>query len=54
MSARFVLVAHETPMLLPPDLRDWVPANHIVHFVMDAVKLLDLGSAKVNGSHSFA
>ena len=41
-------------MLLPPDLRDWVPASHIVHFVMDAVKLLDLGSAKVNGSHSFA
>lgn len=35
-------------MLLPPDLRDWVPANHIVHFVMDAVKLLDLSSAKVN------
>ena len=48
MSARFVLVDHNTPMLLPPDLRDWVPANHIVHFVMDAVKLLDLSSAKVN------
>jgi len=48
MSARFVLVDHETPMLPPPDLRDWVPANHIVHFVMDAVKLLDLSWAKVN------
>ena len=48
MSARFVLIDHETPMLLPPDLRDWVPANHIVHFVMDAVKLHDLGSARVN------
>ena len=46
MSARFVLIDHETPMLLPPDLRDWVPANHLVHFVMDAVKLLDLGSAQ--------
>ena len=22
-------------MLLLPDLRDWVPANHIVHFILD-------------------
>ncbi len=35
-------------MLLPPDLRDWVPADHIVHFVMDAVALLDLGSARID------
>jgi len=48
MAARFVLVDHDTPMLLPPDLRDWVPADHIVHFVMDAVKLIDLGTAKTN------
>jgi hypothetical protein len=25
MSARFVNIDHDTPMLLPPDLRDWVP-----------------------------
>ena len=30
-------------MRLPPDLRDWVPPGHIVHFVMDAVELLDTG-----------
>jgi transposase len=48
MAVRFVSVDHDTPMLLPPDLRDWVPADHIVHFVMDAVKLIDLTSAKVN------
>ena len=48
MAVRFVSVDHDTPMLLPPDLRDWVPADHIVHFVMDAVALLDLGSAKIN------
>jgi transposase len=24
-------------MLLPPDLRDWVPAGHIVHLILDAV-----------------
>jgi len=37
-----------TPRCFAPDLRDWVPADHIVHFVMDAVKLLDLSSAKIN------
>ncbi len=35
-------------MLLPPDLRDWVPAEHLVHFVIDAVEQLDLRAARVN------
>ena len=35
-------------MLLPPDLRDWVPVGHMVHFVMDAVFALDLGRAHTN------
>jgi transposase len=48
MAVRYVSVDHDTPMLLPPDLRDWVPADHIVHFVIDAVALLDLSSAKIN------
>ena len=48
MVASFVLIDHDTPMSLPSDLRDWVPVNHIVHFVMDAVKLLGLGAAKTN------
>jgi len=24
-------------MLLPPDLRDWIRSDHIVHFIIDAV-----------------
>ena len=48
MAARFVNIDHDTPLLLPPDLRDWLPEDHLVHFIMDAVKQLDLGSAKVN------
>ena len=27
-------------MLLPPDLRDWVPSDHIVHLILDAVSRL--------------
>jgi transposase len=48
MAARFVKIDHDTPMLLPPDLREWVPVNHLVHFVMDAVGMLDLSEARVN------
>lgn len=48
MAARFVNVDHDTPLLLPPDLRDWMPAGHMVHFIMDAVAALDLSTAKVN------
>jgi len=32
MPARFVSVDRDTPMLLPPDLRDWVTEDDLVHF----------------------
>jgi transposase len=48
MPARFVTIDHDTPMLLPPDLRQWVPEDHLVHFIMEAVGLLDLSAARVN------
>ena len=48
MSTRFVNIDHDTPLLLPPDLRDWVAPDHMVHFIMDAVKALDLSRARTN------
>jgi len=36
MAARFVSIGHDTPLFLPPDLRDWLPPGHMVHFIMDA------------------
>jgi transposase len=48
MPARFVNIDHDTPLLLPPDLRQWVPEGHLVHFIMDAVGELDLSAAKIN------
>lgn len=48
MSVRFVNIGHDTPMLLPPNLRDWVSPDHMVHFVMDAVVALDLSRARIN------
>jgi hypothetical protein len=29
-------------LLLPPSLRDWLPAGHLAWFVLDAVGALDL------------
>jgi transposase len=48
MSARFVSVDRKTPMLLPPDLRDWVPEDDLVHFVIEAVDRLGLEKFRVN------
>lgn len=35
-------------MLLPPDLREWIPDNHLAHFVVEAVEGADLRGFKVN------
>ena len=48
MSARFVNLDRQTPMLLPCDWRDWVPADHIVHFILDAVAELPRHHFHVN------
>lgn len=48
MATRFVPIDRDTPLLLPPNLRDWVPADHLVHFILDAVDALDLRQVKVN------
>ena len=48
MGPRFVNIDRDTPLLLPPNLRDWVPADPLAHFVVDAVEDLDLRQVKVN------
>jgi len=48
MNTRFVSIDRNQPLLLPPDLRDWVPEDDLVHFVLEAVDGLDLSVFKVN------
>lgn len=48
VSTRFVNIDRTTPMLLPPDLREWVRHDDLVHFLVDALNVLDLSSAAVN------
>jgi transposase len=48
MAARFVNLDRLTPMFLPCDLRDWVPGDHIVHFILEAVEQLPTEHFQVN------
>lgn len=48
MPARFINVDRDTPLLLPPDLRQWVPEDHLAHYVLDAVASLPLTTLRVN------
>ena len=48
MAIRLVNLDRDTPMLLPPDLGDWVAKDDLVRFIVDAVETCDLRLAKVN------
>src|SRR2546425_8981074 len=48
MPARFVNVDRDTPLLLPPDLRQWIPEDHLAHDIVDAVEALPLTTLRVN------
>jgi len=42
MGQRFVACDREQPFLIPPDVREWLPARHLAWFVIDAVAEMDL------------
>ena len=48
MAARFINIDRQTTLLLPPDLRDWVAEDDLVHFVIEAVERLPLSTFAVN------
>ena len=43
MAKGFRPVLRDQPFLLPPDMREWLPAGHLAWFVIDVVGSLDLG-----------
>src|SRR5947208_10675580 len=53
MPQNFIESGREQGFLLPPDVRDWLPADHLAWFVIDAVGQLDLaafyGSYRADG-----
>src|SRR4051794_20153057 len=42
MGQRFVGCDREQSFLMPPDVRDWLPEDHLVWFVLDAVGEMNL------------
>jgi transposase len=43
MAYNFRACDRDQAFLLPPDLRDWLPSDHLAWFVLDVVDQLDLG-----------
>ncbi len=46
--SNFIDCARDQAFLLPPDLRDWIPEDDLVHFVIEAVERVEMGAFKVN------
>jgi transposase len=44
MGQRFISADRDQALLLPPSLREWLPAGHLAWFVLDAVDQLDLAA----------
>ncbi len=44
MAPNFLLCDRDQELLLPPSLRDWLPADHLAWFVLDAVEEMDLSA----------
>jgi transposase len=42
MPQNFLTCDRNQPLLLPPDLRDWLPEDHLAWFVIEAIEELDL------------
>jgi transposase len=42
MAQRFIAADRDQEFLMPPSLRDWLPAGHLAWFVLDTVEELDL------------
>ena len=45
---KFIDIDRETSMLLPHDLREWVPEDDMVHFIIESVEGMKLQRLKVN------
>src|SRR3954466_7231907 len=41
MAQNFIACDREQPFLFPPDVRDWLPEDHLAWFVIDAVAVMD-------------
>jgi transposase len=47
MALSYLSCDRDQPFLMPPDLREWLPAGHLVHLVLDVVGAVDTSSLHV-------
>lgn len=45
---KYINIDRDTPMLLPPDMREWVADDDMVHFVINAIEVMRIEKFKVN------
>ena len=43
VSQNFLFPQRDQPLLMPADMREWLPEDDLVYVVLDAVATLDLG-----------
>ncbi len=48
MAAKYITLDRTTPMMFPPDLREWVAEDSMVNFIVEAVEMLDIRGFEVN------
>ena len=51
MAQRFVACDREQSFLMPPDVRDWLPEDHLAWFVIDAVGEMNLNAFYASYRH---
>jgi transposase len=44
MPQNFISADREQVFLMPPNMRDWLPDDHLALFVIDAVGVMDLAA----------
>jgi transposase len=44
MAQNFIACDREQAFLMPPDVREWLPEDHLAWFVIDAVEEMDLSA----------
>lgn len=45
---KFIEADQSQALLLPPDLREWIPSDDLAHFVLEAVERVDISRFRVN------
>lgn len=45
---KFIEADQSQALLLPPDLREWIPSDDLAHFVLEAVERVDMSRFRVN------